>query len=184
MKLKPAILSVLDRDDLKHIVDDLEIDGVDRRSVEDMRVALSRARRAKAEDLLWYLQKGQIKEVCELVGVPDKGKRDELVERLVTGEAPPERGRSFGRFTDCLNTATCRRSARFSTAAAARPMRNALRKRKMDWTMPMVSCSRRCEMGNPTGMHQDEQTVGRAVSSRSPRNPPLRIFPGLKHPLS
>ena len=85
--------------------------------------------------------------------------------------------------TDCLNTATCCRSARFSKAAA-RPMMNALRKRKMDWTMPMVCRSRRCEMGNPTGMHQDEQTVGRTVSSRSPQNPRLRIFPGLENPLS
>jgi len=40
------------------------------------------------------------------------------------------RGRSFGRLTDCLNTATCCRRARFSTAAATRPMMNALRNRK------------------------------------------------------
>ena len=31
------------------------------------------------------------------------------------------RGRSFARLTDCLNTATCCRSARFSMAVAARP---------------------------------------------------------------
>ena len=89
MKLKPTILSVLGRDDLKHIVDDLEIDGVDRRSVEGMRAALSRARRVKAADLLWYMQKGQIKQVCEVVGVSAKGKRDELVERLMNGEMEP-----------------------------------------------------------------------------------------------
>ena len=85
MQLKPAILNILGRDDLKHIVVDLEIDGVDRRSVEGMRAALGRARRASAADLLWYMQKAQVKEVCELVGVSAKGKRDELVERLLNG---------------------------------------------------------------------------------------------------
>ena len=63
------------RDDLKHIVDDLEIDGVDRRSVDGMRAALSRARRAKPEDLLGYMRKDQIKEVCRVMGVSPKGKR-------------------------------------------------------------------------------------------------------------
>lgn len=88
MQLKPAILSILGRDDLKHIVDDLEIDGVDRRSAEGMRAALSRARRANVEDLLWYMQKDRIKQVCELVGVSAKGKRDELVERLLGDQKP------------------------------------------------------------------------------------------------
>lgn len=90
MQLKPAILSILGRDDLKHIVDDLEIDGVDRRSVEGMRAALSRARRASVADLLWYMQKDQIKQVCELVGVSPKGKRDELVERLLGDQKPKQ----------------------------------------------------------------------------------------------
>ena len=91
MKLKPTILSVLGRDDLKHIVDDMGIDGVDRRSVEEMRAVLRRARRVTAEDLLWYMRKDEIKEVCEGVGVSTKGKRDELVERLVNGEQEPKR---------------------------------------------------------------------------------------------
>jgi hypothetical protein len=50
--------------------------------------------------------------------------------------------------------------------------------------MPMACRSRRCEPGNPTGMHQDEQTVGRVVSSGSPQNPQLRIFTALGKPLS
>ena len=90
MKLKPAILSVLKRDDLKNIIDDLEIDGVDRRSVEGMRAALSRARRAKPEDLLGYIRKDQIKEVCDLVGVSGKGKRDELIGRVLNGDHEPK----------------------------------------------------------------------------------------------
>jgi len=97
MKLKPAILSVLARDDLKRIVDDLEIDGVDRRSADDMRAAIRRARRAKPDDLLGYLKKGQLKDVCEALGVSAKGKREELIERLVNGkEVPkPKRGRDM-----------------------------------------------------------------------------------------
>lgn len=86
MNPKPAILNALTRDDLKPIVDDLEIDGVDRRSADGMRAALRKARRANPENLLPYLRKEQIKEVCEVMGVSPKGKRDELVERLVNGQ--------------------------------------------------------------------------------------------------
>jgi hypothetical protein len=100
MRLKPAILSVLNRDDLKHMVDDLEINGVDRRSVDGMRSALSRARRAKPEDLLGYLREDQIQEVCGVVGVSPKGKRDELIDRLVNGTEPkPKQRRGSGMST-------------------------------------------------------------------------------------
>jgi hypothetical protein len=37
MKLKQAILAVMDRDTLKDAVEDLEIEEVDRRSLETMR---------------------------------------------------------------------------------------------------------------------------------------------------
>ena len=46
MKLKKAILAVMDRDTLKAVVDDLEIEEIDRRSVEAIRAKVSRSRRA------------------------------------------------------------------------------------------------------------------------------------------
>jgi type I restriction enzyme M protein len=89
MKLKPAILSALDRHDLKRIVDDLDIADVDRRSAEAMRAALARSRKAESEVLLGYARKEQIAEVCQALGVPAAGRKEELVGRLLgNGETP------------------------------------------------------------------------------------------------
>ena len=85
MGMKRVILSILGRDDLKHIVDDLEIDEVDRRSVDTMRAKLSRSRKVSTKDLLWYLRKDELKVACQEMGLPTKGKRDDLVERLLNG---------------------------------------------------------------------------------------------------
>ncbi len=87
MKLKPVILSVLSRDNLKNIIDDLGIDGVDRRSAQAMRARLSRSPKVTPEDLLAQMRKEQINEICQVVGVSGKGKRDELVGRLQEIEA-------------------------------------------------------------------------------------------------
>ena len=76
MKLKPAILSALDRHDLKRIVDDLDIADVDRRSAEAMRAALARSRKAESEVLLGYARKEQIAEVCQALGVPAAGRKE------------------------------------------------------------------------------------------------------------
>lgn len=65
MKLKQAILTIMDRDTFKGLVDDLEIEGVDRRSVEEMRVRVSRNRQAEPEMLLAHLSEKQVKAVCE-----------------------------------------------------------------------------------------------------------------------
>ncbi len=89
MKLKQVILTIMDRDTLKAVVDDLEIEGVDRRSVEDMRSKVSRNRQAVPETLLSHLNAKQVKAVCEQMGVSPKGRRKELILRLLdqTGTA-------------------------------------------------------------------------------------------------
>ena len=85
MKLKSVILSVLGRDILKRIADDMQFTHVDRRSVESMRRALSRSKDVRADDLLRCMRKDEIKAACELVGVSSNGRRDQLVERLGSG---------------------------------------------------------------------------------------------------
>lgn len=92
MKLKHAILAELGRDELKEIVEQLELADVDRRSAEAMRQALARSRRAAPAVLIERLGESQIKAVCQAVGVNTRGRRRQLVERLLTlgdnGERP------------------------------------------------------------------------------------------------
>jgi DNA modification methylase len=88
MKLKQAILSVMGRDALKAAVDELEIEGVDRRSREEMRARISRTHRATPELLIERLSEAEVKVVCELIGVDSKGRRSALVESLL--HARPE----------------------------------------------------------------------------------------------
>lgn len=83
MKPKREILSVLNRDGLRRIVEDFELDGIDRRSAEEMRSALSRSRKFKPEILLDYLYEYQIKEVCEMCGLPTKGRRNQLINQIL-----------------------------------------------------------------------------------------------------
>lgn len=84
MSLKQAILSSFGRDDLKSLLDDLGIDGVDRRSVEAMRAKLGRSRSVSAETLLDGMRKDEIKQVCEDIGVPSAGTKQELIDRLMS----------------------------------------------------------------------------------------------------
>jgi len=81
--LRTAILAILSRDDLKYIVDDLELDGVDRRSAEGMRTAVGQFEQASVGDLLGYLYKEQLKQVCEELGLPSEGRKDDLLDRLL-----------------------------------------------------------------------------------------------------
>jgi type I restriction enzyme M protein len=90
MKLKPAILSILGRDDLKRVVDDLGLEGVDRRSVESMRTAIAGSRRAAADDLLSYLRKGGLSAVCDTLGLPTVGTKEDLLARLRNGMGTAE----------------------------------------------------------------------------------------------
>ncbi len=63
-KLKSAIVATMDRDVLRAVVDHLELDGVDRRSREEMAAAVSRAHRATTEVLLEFLYEGAVKWPC------------------------------------------------------------------------------------------------------------------------
>ena len=83
MKLKQAILSVMGRDALKAAIDELEIEGADRRSAEEMRARLSRIHRATPEFLIERLGEREVKDVCELMGIDSKGRRSALIESLL-----------------------------------------------------------------------------------------------------
>ncbi|HQN69843.1 MAG TPA: hypothetical protein PLW19_08355, partial [Anaerolineaceae bacterium] len=82
MKIKHDILAILDRDTLKRVIDDLEIEGVDLRSYEAMTDKLSRSHIATPDLLLDYLTEKQVKTVCEEIGVDATGRRNTLVKRL------------------------------------------------------------------------------------------------------
>jgi len=83
MNLKSTVLSVLDREDLKRLLDAFDIDGVDRRNVQAMRSALTGSRRVSPEILLESLPKQNIQQVCDTLGLSRSGGRAELVERLL-----------------------------------------------------------------------------------------------------
>lgn len=82
MRLKSAILQVMDRDQLKRALDDLELNA-DRRNAKVMTQRLSRARRANPDFLLERLSEPQVKEVCEELGMPSRGRRAELIATLL-----------------------------------------------------------------------------------------------------
>ena len=86
MQLKMAILHAMARDDLKQIANDLNLDGVDRRSVEAIRVALGKSRRLTLECLLGRLRKDALQAMCEELGLPTTGKRAVLTQRLLGNE--------------------------------------------------------------------------------------------------
>lgn len=92
MRLKQAILRVMGRDALKKAVHGLELDDVDRRSVQKMNARLSRARRATPEYLLEFLSEHDIKSVCALLDVSATGRRRTLVSRLLAaaGRSPAD----------------------------------------------------------------------------------------------
>ena len=89
MSLKKTVLDVMRRDDLKAAVDAVGLEGVDRRSVQSMRDALARSRRVQPEMLLTAMVEGQVKVVCERIGIDPTGRKHALIQRLVGSKPTP-----------------------------------------------------------------------------------------------
>lgn len=94
MNLKKTILSVLSRDTLKTLVDAFEIDAADRRSVDVMRAALSKSRKATPAAILESLSADEVREVAEEAGLGSKGTKSALVAQLLSEAGPREEGAS------------------------------------------------------------------------------------------
>ncbi|WP_028323715.1 hypothetical protein [Desulfatirhabdium butyrativorans] len=125
MNLKQAILSIMDRDTLKVVVDSLEIEGVDRRSAEDMRAKVSRSWRVEPRTLLAHLSEKQVKAVCEQMNVSPKGRRKELMERLLNSTGKAARMPAKPSLPRSRKTMTCPDSRRRSAIifASGKPWR-------------------------------------------------------------
>jgi len=90
MSLKKTILSVLSRDTLKALVDAFEIDAADRRSVDAMRAALSKSRKATPAAILENLSADEVREVAEEAGLGSKGTKAALIAELLAEADPRE----------------------------------------------------------------------------------------------
>ena len=83
MELRDAILQVMDRDVLKCVVNNFELNGADRRSVASMRDCVAQSHVATPESLLGYLYETQVKDVCALLGIDSTGRKGALVQMLL-----------------------------------------------------------------------------------------------------
>lgn len=106
MNLKHAILSSFGRDDLKSLLDEHGIDGVDRRSVDAMRAQLERSRSVSVETLLGGMRKDKIRQVCEDIGVRSAGTKRELIDRLISNGSASMKSTGSGKKTMSENSET------------------------------------------------------------------------------
>ena len=108
MRLKAVIVENLGREDLRRIVESLGIEG----RIGGRRIRCGRqsqaCRRATAETLLGCLGKDSLKAVCAAVGVRAAGRREELIERILTGNGQPQ-------------TATAKKRERMMSEETAKP---------------------------------------------------------------
>jgi DNA polymerase III subunit epsilon len=88
MKLREAIISILDRDSLKEICRVYQAE-VDYRSKDSMGHYLLRRRSILPQELCEFLKESQVKAVCEACGVPATGRKTTLIKRLLQLERGP-----------------------------------------------------------------------------------------------
>jgi adenine-specific DNA-methyltransferase len=83
LNLKRQILSQMTRDQLKEVIEAVALTDVDKRSAEAMRAKLSRAHRVTPAVLLERLSEGEVKDLCDTLGVSSVGRRATLIARLL-----------------------------------------------------------------------------------------------------
>jgi hypothetical protein len=154
MRLKHAVLSVMDRDQLKRVSDELEIEGVDRRSREDMSAALSRKHRATPGFLLQFLSEVQVKDVCELVGVSPVGRRGPLIDSLLTSEEEAAGGDSLQE--DDTEVAEAEPTG---TKVGSKTSKRSAQKKVTRYTYDDIKEPRTPETGHTSLLPADEQVV-------------------------
>jgi DNA polymerase III subunit epsilon len=82
MALKGAIISILNKDSLKKICRDLNLDVNDFRSRVELQKSISYAEEISAGHLLEYMSEKEIKETCTVYGISNVGRRKDLIEKL------------------------------------------------------------------------------------------------------
>jgi DNA polymerase-3 subunit epsilon len=88
MKLRKAIISILNRDSLKEICRDYQAE-VDYRSKESMAQYLLYHRSILPKELFEFLNEAQVKAVCVACGMVSTGRRGKLIEKLLRIERGP-----------------------------------------------------------------------------------------------
>ena len=135
MSLKTTILSLMRRDDLRAAVDAAQVGPVNRNRIEPMRAALAKSRKVKPDLLLPMLVEGQVKIVCELMGINQTGRKKVLIERLLASEAAPLEDASQpndGKPADSPQATATRASALAPAGAEAKAPRSRTRKREIE----------------------------------------------------
>lgn len=89
MRLKPHIITAASTATLRQMVGDYELVVSDKRQRQALVGAISSARRCKPEELIGYLNEAEVKQLCEVVGVDSKGRRNTLIARLLDAANPP-----------------------------------------------------------------------------------------------
>ena len=95
MRLKQAILNVMNADTLRQVVEEYEFEVADRRRIDLLSDAISRAKRTRPNELLEYLNEQEVKRVCEFMEIDLTGRRRTLIERLLGDVEQPEKPKPF-----------------------------------------------------------------------------------------
>jgi site-specific DNA-methyltransferase (adenine-specific)/adenine-specific DNA-methyltransferase len=85
--LKGHILKVASTATLRQLAEDFGLEVSDRRKRSDLEKAIAAARRFRPERLFNRLTEQEVKQVCEAAGVDSRGRKNELIKRLLG--APP-----------------------------------------------------------------------------------------------